>query len=211
MAHEEEKSARKEFAKLETKRDVFLQAAYEAAELTIPFILPRNRHEGQTMPVSYQSLGGRLVNTLSSKLLLTQFPPNSPFFKFQIDDFTLEKLQRDRGLVEEALASMERAVSQELEAKSMRIPLYEALRHLIVAGNALLYLTPENRLRVFHLDEYVILRDPQGTVLKIIVKENGGDPVMFTRRVLCGILSLFLFQGFSSSAATERFQSLWEV
>lgn len=163
--------AHKEYSKMCTDRQTYLDMGYEAAELTIPFLLPRNNIKGQVLSKAYQSLGSRLVNTLSSKLLLSQFPPNSPFFKYQIDDFTLEKLKRDRGLVEEALSSMERAVTQEVDSKAMRIPLFETLRHLIVTGNMVVNLTPENTLRVFHLDQYVIKRDPEGLPIKALVQE----------------------------------------
>ena len=177
---DEEKTAKKEYAKLAVKRQPFLDMAYDAAELTIPFLLPRNsgaNTKGEVLPKSYQSLGGRLVNTLSSKLLLSQFPPNSPFFKYQVDDFTLQKLEKRRGIVEKALSSMERAVNQEVDSRAMRIPLYETLRHLIVTGNALLVSDDDNTLKVYHLDQFVLVRDPQGFPIKIIVQECISDEV----------------------------------
>ena len=178
-----ENTTRKQYNKLKTDRQPFLDRAYEAAELTLPFLLPRmTTGKGQSLPRSYQSLGARLVNTLSSKLLLSQFPPNSPFFKFQIDDFTLEKLgDVPRGLIEEALGSMERSVMQEVDATSMRVPLYETLRHLIVAGNALIFIDPANHLRVFHLDQYVIERDPQGKPITIVAMEEISRAVFINR------------------------------
>ena len=70
-----------------------MERAWDAAELTIPFILPRHRTQDHDLPTPFQGIGARGVNNLSAKLLLTLFPPNSPFFKFQIDDFTLQELQ----------------------------------------------------------------------------------------------------------------------
>ncbi len=168
-------TASKKYTSLETKRQPYLRRAWDAAELTIPFLLPRNGTLTQDLPTPSQGVGARGVNNLSAKLLLALFPANAPFFKFEIDDFTLQKLterEDSRAMIEEGLASMERAVVSEVESRALRVPLYECLRHLIVTGNALLYITPEGALRVFHLDQYVVDRDPQGQVLKIIVKES---------------------------------------
>lgn len=153
-------------------RQCFLDRGYECSELTLPYILPRNTTTNSELPVPYQSVGARGVNNLVSKLLLTLFPPSSPSFKFQVDDFTLEELQQQRAPVEEGLASMERAVEQEMEAQAMRVPLNELLRHLVITGNAALHVSKDNKLRVFHLDQYTVLRDPQGELLKLIVKEE---------------------------------------
>ena len=113
----------KKYSDLAVFRQTFLEEAWDAAELTLPFILPRNATYNQTLPTPYQGVGARGINNLTAKLLLTLFPPNSPFFKFQIDDFTLEELQQQRAPVEEGLNSMERAVMDEIEGKAMRVPL----------------------------------------------------------------------------------------
>jgi hypothetical protein len=162
----------KRYGDLSRGRQCFLSRAWDAAELTLPFILPRNGTQDQELPTPYTSIGARGVNGLSSKFLLTLFPPNSPAFKFQIDDFTLQELEAQRAPVEEGLNSMERAVMDEIEGKAMRVPLNECLRHLIITGNCVVNMGKENKLRIFHLDQYCVRRDPQGDVLEIIVKEK---------------------------------------
>ena len=161
----------KRYSSLAQTRQNFLEVGWNAAELTLPFILPRHIGINQKLQTPYQGIGARGVNNLTAKLLLTLFPPNSPFFKFQIDDFTLEELQAQRAPVEEGLNSMDRAVMDEIESRSMRVPLNECLRHLLITGNAVIHASKDNTLRVFHLDQYVLRRDPQGTVLEIIIKE----------------------------------------
>ena len=52
-----------------------------------------------------------------------------------------------------------------------RVVVFEALKHLIVAGNALLFVD-KSGLRVFPLSQFVIERDPMGNVLEIITKES---------------------------------------
>jgi len=165
-------SVNKKYSSLCEKRQWFLNRAWDAAEITIPFILPRNYNLDQELPTPYQGIGARGVNNLAAKLLLTLFPPNSPFFKFQIDDFTLQELQAQRAPIEEGLNAMERAVMDEVEAKAMRVPLNECLRHLIITGNCLLHANKNNKVRVFHLDQYCVRRDPQGEMLEVIVLEK---------------------------------------
>lgn len=166
-----DKTLKKMYSKLEGHREQYLSRAKDASALTLPFIMPPSGSKDQTLNNPYQSLGPRLVNNLASKLLLTQFPPNSPFFRYEVSDTVMERLQAPRAAIEEGLSSMERAINNEVEQASMRVPLFEALRHLIVTGNCLL--TYQNsRLRVFHLDQYVCERDPDGFPLRTIIKES---------------------------------------
>jgi len=59
-----------------------------------------------------------------------------------------------------------------IEGEAYRVPVFEALKHLIVTGNVLLYVPDEGQMRVFHLDRYVVKRDPMGNVLYMITKES---------------------------------------
>lgn len=164
------------YRKLSVTREPFLSRARECSLLTIPSIMPEEGHTGSTDLVTpYQSLGARGVNNLASKLLLSLLPPNTPFFKLQIDDFTLEELTQQEGMrakVEEALGSIERTVMSEIDARAMRVSLFESLKHLIVTGNGLIYVAPTGELRVFHLDRFVVRRDSMGNILDIITHEE---------------------------------------
>lgn len=169
-------SAAARYTQLKGPRQPYLDRAREAAKLTIPALMPPDGTNGQTkLPTPFQGLGARGVNNLAAKLLLALLPPNSPFFRLSVDDFTLEKLtQRPgmRGEVEKGLNKVERSVMTEVETTGVRIQAGEALKQLINAGNVLLYLKPEGGLRVFHLDRYVIHRDPSGNVLEMITEES---------------------------------------
>ena len=157
------------------ERESYLDRARECAKLTIPMLI---RDQGDTYSTQYstpfQSVGARGVNHLASKLLLTLLPPNSPFFRLTIDDFDLEQLvgPEQRGPVEEGLSKIERATLQMIESEAYRVPVFEAIKHLIVTGNVLLYVPDEGQMRVFHLDRYVVKRDPMGNVLYMITKES---------------------------------------
>ena len=157
-------------------RDQYLNRARECSKLTIPTLIPPSRNTPSTKyPTPYQSLGARGVNNLASKLLLALLPPNAPFFKLTVDDFTLVELTQDEGKrakVEQGLASIERAVQTDIETSGIRVQTNEAIKHLIVGGNVLLNVPTEGNMRVFHLDKYVCKRTPDGRVIHMIVEEG---------------------------------------
>ncbi len=161
---------------LRTKREVYLSRARECAKVTIPSLLPESGTNGASkFPTPYQGVGARGVNNLASKLLLALLPPNSPFFRLQVDDYTLEEIAGDedaRAQVEEALSKIERSVMTEIETDGLRSPVFEALKHLIMSGNCAVYLPKKGGARVFSLDRYVVKRDPMGEVVTIILKET---------------------------------------
>ena len=161
---------------LRTKRDPYLSRARECAKVTIPSLVPETGHGPATQfATPYQGVGARGVNNLASKLLLALLPPNSPFFRLSVDDYTLEEMagdERARAQVEEGLNKIERAVMTEIETDGLRSPVFEALKYLITAGNCAVYLPKSGGCRVFSLDRYVVKRDPMGGVLKIILKES---------------------------------------
>lgn len=169
-------TAASRYNRLATLRSGVLARARDAAKLTIPSLLPADGHsESSKLPTPFQGIGARGVNNLASKLLLALLPPNSPFFRYVIDDFTLVKMTKRpgmRGEVEKALASIERAIMTEIETSAIRVSAFEALKQLLVAGNVLVYLAPAGGMRVFRLDRYVVKRDPMGNVLEIIVRED---------------------------------------
>ena len=70
----------------------------------------------------------------------------------------------------EALSKVERLVLREIEASNDRVVLHEALLHLIVSGNCMIYIGEEG-MRVFHLNRYVITRDPMGNPIEAIICE----------------------------------------
>lgn len=164
------------YAKYEQERWSFLDRARECARYTIPSIMPEEGFNSQTkLYTPYQSVGSRGVNNLSSKLLLALFPPNSPFFRLKINESELTNLSEgDAELkveIEEALSKMEKTVMEEIETSGDRVVAFEMLKHLIVCGNVLLYVSKDG-LKLYHLDHYVVRRDPMGNVLEIITKET---------------------------------------
>ena len=170
------KTCASRYEQLATERETYLNRARECAKLTIPALMPDSgQSAGTILHTPYQGIGARGVNNLASKLLLSLLPPNTPFFRFVIDDFTAEELAQEEGQrakVDEALNKIERSVQAEIESQNLRSPIFEALKQLIVAGNCLIYLPKKEGARVFDMRRYVVKRDPMGAPLQIIIKET---------------------------------------
>lgn len=166
------------YAQLEHERRPFLNRAREAAKVTIPFLCPPDGHTATSeLDTPYQSIGSRGVRTLSSKLTLSLLPPNSPFFKYAIDDYTVEEIadqEGTRGEIEAILGKRSRAVLSEIEKSMFRPLCFEAVRHLLVTGNHLLYIPhdPKKRPRDYRLESYVVSRDASGNLMEIITHEK---------------------------------------
>ena len=153
------------------ERELYLERARDCSELTIPTLIPQDGYTGaEDFETTYQGIGARGVNNLASKLLLSLLPPNAPFFRLAIDNFAVRELEEDENLrtsIDSGLVQIEKAVMDDIEMSNDRVVVFEALKHLIVAGNALLFVD-KSGLRVFPLSQFVIERDPMGNVLEII-------------------------------------------
>ena len=146
----------------------------ECAELTLPYIFPRSDlDESETLPTPFNSLGPSAVNALSSKLLLALIPPTGPFFRLMPDKAKLAGLEEDQiAQLDKELSDLEQDVVEQITLQGLRVPLFEAMKLLIVTGNALLYKTKKKGLKVFSPHQYVVKRDFVGNVTELIIKET---------------------------------------
>ncbi|MBA6135087.1 MULTISPECIES: portal protein [Pseudomonas] len=164
------------YAKLAPDRETFLQRARDCSKYSIPTLIPPAGHaSGTKFYTPWQAVAARGVNNLGAKLLMALLPPNSPFFRLEIDEFTEEKLTSNPQMhadVQAGLAKIERAVQTEIETTAIRVTGFELLKHLIVGGNGLVYLPQQGGMKFYPLDRYVVRRDPMGNVLDIVVKEE---------------------------------------
>ena len=167
------------YESLETVRSPFLMRARDCSELTIPTLIPwyndtnANAHGAHRFPTPYQGVGARGVNNIASKLLLALLPANQSFFRLSVDNKILDELGAARGDAEKALVEIENRVLKEVNSSQIRVKVFEALKHLIVGGNTLLYFPPgENTLKVYPIGRYVVDRDAIGNVLHIVTKEH---------------------------------------
>ena len=167
--------ASQRYSQLSTDRSQFLEMAVECSELTLPYLVQHdNRSKGGTKNLSqpWQSVGAKAVVTLAAKLMLALLPPSTSFFKLQVRD---DKLGEDldpamRSELDLSFSKMERMVMDYIAASNDRVVVHQALKHLIVSGNALIFMGKDG-LKHFPLQRYVVNRDGNGNVLEIITKE----------------------------------------
>lgn len=178
-----QQTAKQRYDQLTGARENFLNEARECAALTVPSLMPP---EGWTdyseLEQPYQSVGAEGVNSLTAQLVLALFPPGTPFFKLDLSDFAVDELKataEERGVGEDdaraefdkALSKMEKAMMQEIEASGYRSSLFTGIKHTIVTGNYLVYVTPEVSVKGYTLENFVVKRDLSDNVLDIVVRE----------------------------------------
>jgi len=169
------KSAKAIYTEMESQREVYLQRARECAKLTIPMTMPElGSNYATEFDTPWQGLGARGVNNLASALLMSLLPPNQPMFRLVVDEMAIRpiaELDDIKTEIDATLSEIERAVMQEIETSQVRVGTFEALKHLVICGNVLLYLPNEGGMRVFNMSSYVVKRDPMGNPRCIVTKE----------------------------------------
>jgi len=169
-------TAQQLYTSLEGARYSYLDRARVCSKLTLPYVMPDEGFGPHSrLETPFSGVGSRGVNNLASKLLLALLPPNSPFFRFQANEKKLAEDETPPELmseIEASLQALEELVMDEVTRGAYRVAIHEAIKHLIITGNALLYLPDEGGLRVFHLDRFVTQRDPMGNLLSVATKES---------------------------------------
>ena len=172
----ENQSAASRYARLASDRTIFLDTARDCAALSLPYLLtPTGVVNGQKLPTPWQSMGAKGVNVMASKLMLSLFPVNATFFKLQIND---GKLSLDPNLsatvkseIDLSLSKMERVVMQNIAESQDRVILHQAMKHVIVTGNVLIYMG-SNGVKRYPLDRFVVVRDGEGNPTEIVTVES---------------------------------------
>ena len=167
--------ARDRYTQLSRGRSQFLDTAVECSRLTLPYLIQEDlssRPTHQKLITPWQSVGSKCVVNLAAKLMLALLPPQTSFFKLQIRDDKLgEEIPREiRSELDLSFSKMERMVMDYINASSDRVVVHQALKHLIVSGNALIFMGKEG-LKNYPLNRYVINRDGNGNVCEIVTKE----------------------------------------
>ena len=166
--------ARERYSSLTSGRTQFLDTAVECSELTLPYLVTRDENSTgkRQLLQPYQSVGAKAVVTLAAKLMLAILPPQTAFFKLQVRDDklgqTLDPMMRSE--LDLSFSKIERLIMDYIAASSDRVVVHQALKHLIVSGNALIFMGKEG-LKHYPLNRYVVERDGNGNVIEIVTKE----------------------------------------
>ena len=183
------KSAQSIYESLTTERNYWLDRMRRASSLTIPYLIPRSNTPYQENTDAYvlpwNGIGQRGTNNLAARLLLQILPPTEAFFRFTMDPVELEKneaamaeagaspeeIATARSETELALNKLELSILRSIETSNDRVVVHEALMHLIVGGNCMIYVGDDG-LVAYPLNRYVVLRDPTGEPLTAVVCEE---------------------------------------
>jgi len=168
-------TAKSRYDYLSSERTQFLDEAEQAAELTLPYLITKDTYTKgmRHLPTPWQSVGAKCTVTLAAKLMQSMLPVQTSFFKLQVDDTQLgeEFPPEIKSELDLSFAKIERTILEAIAASNDRVVVHEALLHLVVAGNALIYMSKDG-LKVYPLNRYVVERDGNGNVIEIVTKET---------------------------------------
>lgn len=176
-------SLQSQYRLLEQSRWEFLEAGHKCSVLTIPSVQPRENMSRTELPHNFQSVGARGVNNLSSKLMLSLFPPTLPFMRLEMSPAAKAEIVAESGEesakvvseIEASLQLLEQQALSEFDTEGWRPALAEAMRLLVVTGNALLYDRPGGKSPVTaDLRHYVVDRDPDNRLRAVILRQGIG-------------------------------------
>lgn len=167
-------SAQARYLLMSEKRWQFLERARHNALLTIPSLISLMGHDGRTHLIEpYQGLGAMAVTHLSSRMVSRMIPAGRPFMRLALSAEEMMELEGEvPDDVERALALAEQLIQGAVEAADWRTSTLMSLQQLIVAGNVCEHQMLDNTIRVFRLDQFVVLRDYAGNVLEAILEEK---------------------------------------
>lgn len=176
--------------KLNSDRMTHLNRVRQCSALTLPWVVREDGQDINTELITpYQSHGARCVSNLASKLWLTLFPTTNVFFKLDLTPEALIELQQNsnyevsKANLDAAFAKIENTVMDFFATSGIRTAAFRAMIHYVTTGNVLLYLPPPRKdhhpwrmegygLKIFGVDKYVVVRDPMGIMLELLIKEN---------------------------------------
>lgn len=169
-------NAKTRYDRLSSDRSQFLNSARQAADLTLPYLIREDEHYTKgslKLTTPWQSTGAKGVVTLASKLMLALLPPQTSFFKLQVNDINLpqELGPEIKSEMDLSFAKIERTIMESIAASTDRVVVHQALKHLVVAGNALIFMGKDG-LKLYPLNRYVVDRDGNGNVIEIVTKET---------------------------------------
>ena len=169
-------TAKSRYDNLSSDRSQFLTEAEDATKLTLPYLIRGHEDYSKGMKqlkTPWQSVGAKGVVALASKLSLSLVPPQTSFFKLQVDESQLgEQFEPQiKSELDLSFAKIERTILDAIAASDDRVVIHQALQHLVVGGNALIFMGKEG-LKLYPLNRYVIERDGNGDVIEIVTKER---------------------------------------
>jgi len=164
-----------EFLSGDYAREETLTRCERYAGWTLPNIFPDDPlMEYDEMQNDFQSVGAQAVTNLANKIMMALFQPSRPFFRMRLTQEQRESI--GGGLspaqIDVALSETERAAMRELDKINARVVMTQIVQHLIITGNAMLFMPKKGKMQMYSLRDYTCKRDLSGNVIKIIMRET---------------------------------------
>ena len=167
-------TAKQRYDVLSSQRSEYVDLAEQASKLTIPYLISKDEtsKSPRKLTTPWQSVGAKGVVTLSAKLMLSLLPPQTSFFKLQVDESKLGDYGPEvKSELDLAFAKVERVILETIAASDDRVVVHQAMKHLVVTGNALIFMGKDG-LKLYPLNRYVVSRDGNGNIIEIVTKES---------------------------------------
>jgi hypothetical protein len=164
------------FSELETVRNKYRDRAREYAKVTIPFLVPEVENTDTIeFQNDYNTEGAKLVSNLANSYVETLFPAGRSFIKLNMpaEDYVAHEQEgRSKTDIDSTFAIVERDFRTHFDRVQSRPTMLEGLLQLIVTGNVCLYKAQDGMLQSYAIDEYVVLRSLDGTLLELITEDK---------------------------------------
>lgn len=162
---------------LNARRSGMMRRFEGYASVTIPKVLLPSDVDQNTASIQHDwnSVGAQAVNHLANKITMALFQPGMPFFRLDADNALRSQLN-EMGITEDKFRGMlvdgEQRALLAMDQLAIRPKLYEAVRALIVVGNALLDLSDKDNPRVISIRHYAVKRSISGKLQEILHRER---------------------------------------
>ena len=167
-------TAKARYQALVSRREPFLTRAREAAAITVPSVLPPAGHSASSpLPQPYQGFGAQASLTLANRVASALMPPGRSIMALTPrPEFLIETGQDSVPPdVDIALAKSQQIIDGEIERRNWRQATTLAAQLLVITGNCLEQVLGDNSIKTYRLDQYVVVRDPSGKLIEIVIEE----------------------------------------
>ena len=151
------------------------------SEWTLAWIFPPEHVTvAEVLPKSGGSIGARCVNHLSNHIVQILFPANRPFYRSHVGDKT-KAMGEQMGLRESDLQSILARIEHESQLStniaSHRNGAVDAMKHLIITGNACMYYyedpkTKTRKAAMYDLRNYSVQRAWDGSIYRLCTRDT---------------------------------------
>ncbi|MCP4899908.1 MAG: hypothetical protein GY906_23315 [bacterium] len=170
-------TAQARYLQLSRWRDPYLRRARQAACLTLPYAMPPDGWTTDSeLREPYQGLGARAVTNLTGRITNRLMPAAVSFFRLQPPgelsiEGAVEEGKETTSDLEQQLAVLEQALMRNVNALNWRDATLTSVEQLIIAGNVLEFILPDNNIRLYRLDQFVVRKNRAGQIVELIIEE----------------------------------------